>query len=35
VWWKSRQEERMMSKHFPQAYTEYKTRVRAIIPFVL
>ncbi len=35
VWWKARQEERIMSKHFPTAYPEYKTRVRAIIPFVL
>jgi protein-S-isoprenylcysteine O-methyltransferase Ste14 len=35
LWWKARQEERMMSRHFPDAYAEYKTRVRAIIPFVL
>ena len=35
LWWKARQEERMMSRHFPGAYAEYKTRVRAIIPFVL
>ncbi len=35
LWWKARQEERIMSEHFPQAYAEYKTRVRAIIPFVL
>jgi protein-S-isoprenylcysteine O-methyltransferase Ste14 len=34
-WWKARQEERVMSAHFPDAYAEYKTRVRAIIPFVL
>ncbi len=33
LWWKVRQEERIMSRHFP-AYAEYKTRVRAIIPFV-
>jgi protein-S-isoprenylcysteine O-methyltransferase Ste14 len=33
--WKARQEERIMSRHFPDAYAEYKTRVRAIIPFVL
>jgi protein-S-isoprenylcysteine O-methyltransferase Ste14 len=35
VWWKAREEERMMSRHFPSAYGEYKMRVRAIIPFVL
>ncbi len=35
LWWKSRQEEQMMSKHFPYAYAEYKMRVHAIIPFVL
>jgi protein-S-isoprenylcysteine O-methyltransferase Ste14 len=34
-WWKARQEERIMSNHFPDAYAEYKTRVRAIIPFLL
>jgi protein-S-isoprenylcysteine O-methyltransferase Ste14 len=35
LWWKARQEEQIMSRHFPDAYAEYKTRVRAIIPFVL
>ena len=35
LWWKARQEERVMSRHFPDAYAEYKTRVHAIIPFVL
>ena len=35
LWWKARQEERIMSRHFPDAYPEYKTRVHAIIPFVL
>jgi protein-S-isoprenylcysteine O-methyltransferase Ste14 len=35
LWWKSRQEERLMSRHFPEAYGEYKARVRAIVPFVL
>jgi protein-S-isoprenylcysteine O-methyltransferase Ste14 len=34
-WWKAREEEGIMSSHFPDAYAEYKTRVRAIIPFVL
>jgi protein-S-isoprenylcysteine O-methyltransferase Ste14 len=24
-----------MSQHFPDAYADYKARVRAIIPFVL
>ena len=35
LWWKARQEERIMSAHFPDAYAAYKLRVRAIIPFVL
>jgi protein-S-isoprenylcysteine O-methyltransferase Ste14 len=35
IWWKARQEERIMSSHFPEAYPEYKMRVRAIIPFVV
>lgn len=35
LWWKARQEERVMSKHFPGDYAEYRTRVHAIIPFVL
>jgi protein-S-isoprenylcysteine O-methyltransferase Ste14 len=35
LWWKARQEERIMSNHFPDAYAKYKTHVRAIIPFVL
>jgi len=35
LWWKARQEERIMSTHFPEAYAAYKMRVRAIIPFVL
>lgn len=35
IWWKARQEERVMSSHFPDAYAEYKMRVHAIIPFVL
>ncbi len=34
-WWKAREEERVMSSHFPDEYTEYKKRVPAIIPFVL
>jgi len=35
LWWKARQEERIMSRHFPDAYADYKMRIRAIIPFVL
>ncbi len=35
LWWKARQEERIMSGHFPAAYAEYKARVRAIVPFLL
>ena len=35
VWWKARQEERLMIRHFPDAYAEYRTHVRAIIPFLL
>lgn len=35
LWWKARQEEQIMSRHFPDAYAEYKMRVRAIIPFLL
>lgn len=35
LWLKSLDEERMMTKHFPDAYPPYKRRVRALIPFVL
>lgn len=35
IWWKARQEEQIMCRHFPDAYAEYKARVPAIIPFVL
>lgn len=35
LWWKARQEEQIMNKHFPEAYPEYKMRVHAIVPFVL
>jgi protein-S-isoprenylcysteine O-methyltransferase Ste14 len=34
-WWKARQEEEIMSRHFPQAYASYKARVPAIIPFLV
>lgn len=33
-WFKSRQEERLLIKHFPEAYPRYKKRVRAFIPFI-
>jgi len=35
LWFKALDEERMMIKHFPDAYPAYKKRVRALIPFVL
>jgi protein-S-isoprenylcysteine O-methyltransferase Ste14 len=35
LWWKGRQEEQIMSRHFPDTHPEYKARVHAIIPFVL
>ncbi len=35
LWWKARQEERIMSRHFPDAYARYRARVHAIIPFLL
>jgi protein-S-isoprenylcysteine O-methyltransferase Ste14 len=33
--WKAREEERMMSAHFHDAYIAYRKRVHAIVPFVL
>jgi len=35
LWWKARREEQIMSRHFRDAYADYRTRVRAIIPFLL
>jgi protein-S-isoprenylcysteine O-methyltransferase Ste14 len=35
LWWKAREEEQIMSSHFPAAYAQYKARVHAIVPFVL
>jgi len=32
---KLRMEEKMMTRHFPEAYADYRRRVRALIPFVL
>lgn len=34
-WIKLRQEEKLLSRHFPDEYPAYKTRVKALIPFVL
>ena len=35
AWLKSRQEEKLMTDHFPDVYPSYKERVPALIPFVL
>lgn len=35
AWLKSRQEETLMTDHFPDAYATYRHRVRALVPFVL
>jgi protein-S-isoprenylcysteine O-methyltransferase Ste14 len=33
---KARREERLLTKHFPDAYVRYRARVRAaLIPFIL
>jgi protein-S-isoprenylcysteine O-methyltransferase Ste14 len=34
-WFKLRQEEALLSRHFPEAYPAYRREVRALIPFVL
>jgi protein-S-isoprenylcysteine O-methyltransferase Ste14 len=34
-WIKLRAEERLMTTHFPTEYPAYKTRTKALIPFVL
>jgi protein-S-isoprenylcysteine O-methyltransferase Ste14 len=34
-WWKLRQEEALMTEHFPGTYTAYQRRVKALIPGVL
>jgi protein-S-isoprenylcysteine O-methyltransferase Ste14 len=34
-WLKLRAEERLLTRHFPEAYARYRARVRALIPFVL
>jgi protein-S-isoprenylcysteine O-methyltransferase Ste14 len=35
IWVKIRQEEALMTRHFPEAYPQYKARTKALIPFVL
>lgn len=35
LWFKALPEERLLTQHFPEAYSKYKTRVKALIPFVL
>jgi len=34
LWLKSHQEERLLTRHFPDAYPDYKARVKALIPYV-
>jgi protein-S-isoprenylcysteine O-methyltransferase Ste14 len=33
-WVKLRQEEVLMSRHFPSAYETYRRRVKALVPFL-
>ena len=33
-WLRARQEEKLLTKHFPEEYPSYKARVKAFIPFV-
>jgi len=35
TWFKLSQEEKMLTEHFGKNYTEYKARVKALIPFAL
>lgn len=35
TWWKLRQEETLLKKHFPDTYPDYKSRTKALIPFVV
>jgi len=35
LWSKLRAEEQLLTRHFPEAYPQYRQRVRALIPFVL
>lgn len=34
LWLKLRQEERMLTKHFPDVYPGYRARVKALVPFL-
>ncbi len=34
-WLKARQEERLLTRYFPEEYPRYRARVKALIPFVL
>lgn len=33
-WLRARQEEKLLTRHFPEEYLKYKARVKAFIPFV-
>jgi protein-S-isoprenylcysteine O-methyltransferase Ste14 len=35
AWFKLRQEEKILTRHFGESYLSYKARVKALIPFVL
>ena len=35
LWLKLRHEEALMTKHFPQTYPQYKSRTKAVVPFIL
>jgi len=35
LWLKLSQEERLLTRHFPEAYPRYKARVKALVPFVI
>lgn len=35
LWYKSDQEERLLTDHFPQDYPNYRKRVRRFVPFIL
>jgi protein-S-isoprenylcysteine O-methyltransferase Ste14 len=34
-WWKLREEEKLLTRHFPDTYPHYKSRTKALIPFIL
>jgi protein-S-isoprenylcysteine O-methyltransferase Ste14 len=34
-WLRARQEEKLLTRHFPEEYPKYKARVKAFIPFVI